>query len=417
MINAIANNGARAILCAMAFCAYLSLEPHLWATDLSRVEEMQGAWDLISRDDVKNADPRNKCFVPFKFGDPTVDRFLLDKLTAQAKSRLAPTFNREKLSAIVKANRERGCVWLICQKRPLSAVKHARVILAGFHLDYREWYQYLADFLMSQDITRGVSPLAPDPRGLYAWRLCDTAYGSLCRRLESIEVLQAAGKKANWKKPFEALSPQMTFLERDKQIKCLWNLLKTPEAVNFVSSCPSALEALKKSKEMISETKVAERILGRCRPKLIKLAIAKEEATLSALLDNEQPPLTAKEKKARERLLKKEYSAKDVVSRLRQSRLRDRGHIEWVILHRKDRTDIATSLIAMYEGDKYPSMRLPLIELMAELLRTWKSVDKPAADKITEFLKKVSADETTHWTVKEVASEILLADGQVRGKK
>jgi len=375
-------------------------------------DHLAKVWTSISgmRDGIK---PESEAFQIFRLGSHEVDAFLEKKLGTICGGRLEGA-EMNRMAAVIAANKEKGCIWLLYQSRVQSIAGRSETIRAGKRLpDYQEVYQYLVSLLIDPTITPRSTFGAVAPRSTYPWRICDLAYIQLMYRLRRTKTDTAASNPAT--KPF-SFSATMPHAKRDKQIAKLVKWFKTEKTRRFASSRPSALEALKKSKEMTAEVKAAERILGRCRPKLIKLTIPKEETTLSALLDNEQPPLTAKEKKTRERLLKKEYSAKDVVSRLPQSRLRDRGLIEWVILHRKDRMDIATSLIAMYEGNEYQLMKLPLIDLMGELLRTWKSVDKPAAKKITEFVKKISTDEKTHWTVKEVVLEILSVEIQIRGK-
>ncbi len=401
--------GIKEMKYATLVCACLACIHAYGAEDKNQTEPLQESWSQISPSSNEGA-PGDDLDTRFRLGIAKIDAFCAAKIEGYSEVSKASRDDMARVIRVITANKERGCIWLIYRSRLLSTKGLTGALRAARNVKYREYYQYLADLLRDTRPLPGHTGASVAPFMLYRPRVCDVAYWSLSKRLRSAEKLGEAARKAGYEWPLRRLPDRMTYAKRNEHIFRLWTILGFPEAARYVSSQPSALEALKKSKEMTDEVKTAERILGRCRPKLIKLTIPKEEMTLSALLDNEQPPLTAKEKKSRERLLKKEYSAKVVVSRLPQSRLRDRGLIEWVILHREDRMDIATSLIAMYEDDKYPLMRLPLIELMAELLRTWKSVDPPAANKIVEFVKKISADKKTHWTVKEVASEILSGD-------
>jgi len=408
--------GIKGMRHATVLCACLACIHACGAEEKNKTEALQELWNQISPSSNEGA-PGDDLDTRFRLGAAEIDAFCTAKIEGYSEVSKASRDDMARVIRVITANKERGCIWLIYRSRLLSTKGLAGALRAARNVKYREYYQYLADLL------RDTRPL-PAPTGasvapvmICLPRVCDVAYWELSKRLRSAKSLREAAQKAGYRWPTRPFPDAMPYAKRDEHIFRLWTVLGFPEAAQYVSSQPSAINVLRKSEQMPLERKTAERILTRCKPKLMKLSIPKEETTLSALLDNEQPPLTGKEKKARERLLKKEYSAKDVVSRLPQSRLRDRGLIEWVILHRKDRMDIATSLIAMYEGDKYPSMRLPLIELMAELLPTWESFDKPATKKITEFVKKISADEKTHWTVKEVASEILSAEVQVQGKK
>ena len=268
-------------------------------------DHLAKVWTSISgmRDDVK---PESEALQIFRLGSPDVDAFLERKLGSICGGRLEGA-EMNRMASVMAANKEKGFIWLLYQSRVQSIAGRSETTRAGKWLpDYQEAYQYLVNLLIDPTITPRSTFEAEVPSPTHPWRICDLAYIRLMQRLEYRVADTVAGNPAT--RPF-SFSAMMPHAERDKQIVKLVKWFKTEKTRRFVSSCPSALEALKKSKEMTDETKAAERILGRCRPKLIELTIPTEQTTLSALLDNEYPPLSLKEKEGRQRLLEKKYSA------------------------------------------------------------------------------------------------------------
>jgi len=207
------------------------------------------------------------------------------------------------------------------------------------------------------------------------------------------------------------LKAAMDYPERDLQIRNLYEWVQTNDARKILSSCPSALAALAGTQAPPGYVPLVQLILSRCRPRVLQLPDVPTWASLVDVLGNEYPPLTASEKAARNRLLDGMYSAKDVAVRLPADEPRGQGLIQWVLLKRPDRLQIARALSDLWNARRkrpYVSMSVSVVvtELAAELLRTWKESDAPASAVLLALLEDMSKDSCS-WALRARARQAL----------
>jgi hypothetical protein len=370
---------------------------------------LQAAYDKIGEDSLQSAQGLAGALAPFDLSQPAVERFCTGKMDAYSPGITAPQTDIHRLVAIANANRERGCVWLIARGRSLSARGRGGSLVAGLKVEYAEWYQYLAGLLRDRSLPVLRHPGASvAPTRLYPYRMCDSAYAQLRLRVASVKGLAKAAAAKGWTWPLRNIRAEMTHAERDVLVERMWRLLHAPEARAFVRSRPRALAKLRPG-AMAGHVRAARLVLARCRPRLLDGLPDEKEARLVTLLEKDFPAATVKESATRKRLLDAKYSAKDVAVRLAQERHRDRGLIEWALLNRSDRSDVAAAVIEQYQlADRERlGLRLPIVDLLEELLRTWQQPEAKASGQIVEFLRSLSADAKAHWTVRQRSKEIL----------
>ena len=367
------------------------------------------AWNAIDMRDPKAVERNPDLLAPFKLGLPEVDAFVLNRLNEYSDYRPGWRQEFDRIKAVMKANGPRACVWLIVHSREQPFRGRATSgVVAICGPDSQEDCLYQAGLLHDQSEyywEQGPN-LAPDV--VYRGRMCDSAHAFLFKRLARAEKLQALAEKKGWAWA-PALPPEMAYPERDVHIARLWEMLKTPEPAEYIASLPSALAAVEKSGEMPEMVKAARLILSRCGPPNLARLVG-PKVPLLELLENEYQPLTENELAYRKRALS-ELPAAGIAQDFRSGRTpRTQGHAAWALLHREDRLEVVKAVISLYKQPQYPLdelARFDLVELMGELAREWQSKDAAATGQIIEFVRALVEDPRTHWSVREMALEIL----------
>ena len=151
-------------------------------------------------------------------------------------------------------------------------------------------------------------------------------------------------------------------------------------------------------------------MLGRSCPRIINDSTIPINVSLLEVLQNEMSSLSKSKEASRQRLLSDPYTAKDVVVRLPQDSPRDSGFIEWVLLKRQDRLQIAEALHDLSK-DNNTFVQIPVLELAGELLRVWGKEDAAAIQEIGVLLKEMSANTSLPWGVRFRAQQALGQEG------
>lgn len=324
-----------------------------------------------------------------------------------------------RMKAVLAANNEKGCIWLLAQSRMQSDRGYANAIRTSSDLDRcRELYRFLIDALTDPTETHVGTGLPDADMPVYSWRICDLAYLELHRRVSaegndaknsgSKNTTQTATRPATI--PGLPLGAEMEHSERNKHIQRLYEWFQTDAGKQFVAAKPSALAIVSKAKVMPAEVELVRLMLGRMHSTAAGAADIPSNVSLLDVLEHEIPPLSKSEEDYRQRLLLDKYSAKDVVVRLPQPILRNRGNIEWVLLKRKEHAQIAKALRELAQ-DKRAYKQIAIIEIAGELHRVWSKEDIAAAKEIADVLKDISADTAESWGIRLRAKLALEQEG------
>ncbi len=375
-------------------------------------EVLEQAWQALG-------DKPSSVPTTFMLDRDGVESFLSEKLSLRHGT-LGNVRNLIRMKAVLAVNGEKGCLWLLAETRRHGIRTRANILRASNGCaSYAELIQFLVDNLTDPAPAFGPFGAARAPCPLYDWRMCDLAYNELQRRLANWAGPAIAAQSAPADKPTTEpaafagvpLKAAMDYPERDLQIRNLYEWVQTNDARKILSSCPSALAALAGTQAPPGYVPLVQLILSRCRPRVLQLPDVPTWASLVDVLGNEYPPLTASEKAARNRLLGGMYSAKDVAVRLPADEPRGQGLIQWVLLKRPDRLQIARALSNLWNARrKRPcvsmSVSVVVTELAAELLRTWKESDAPASAVLLALLEDMSKDSCS-WALRARARQAL----------
>jgi len=374
-------------------------------------DALSKVWSSVQQAELQNESVVRERLARFQIENPKVSDFIARRMKgcmfrshdmAGREARL----DRRRICAVLELNGPLSCLWMICNARRMNTTGLVVPLYAKFAQPYREWYQQLANALLDTRIpATGSAGGALAPFRVYEDRICDYAYHQLRANLGANAALARAAKRMGISWPSVRFGPKMAYPERDKRLHGVWNLLSSKDGKSVVMSFPSAAAKMEPSEQTSGIFAQAGRILGQGVFGIGSSEKA-ERPRLIDVLDGEIPALTAQERAVRKKLLGKEYSAADIVVRLPQEIERRRGVIEWVLLNRKDRTDIAVALLELPKQNDIVAVKRAVLKLGGELVVTW-GTDEPASQTLIEMLKRCAADENEHWTVRIQASESL----------
>ena len=302
--------------------------------------------------------------------------------------------------AVLAASREKGSLWLLAQTRYRTHREIGLILRASRDCgNCAELIQFLVGKLTNP--TQALSPRgsAERPDLAYDWRICDLAYNQLQRRLTRLPKAAFVGRP---------LKDNVTYAERDKHIKVLYEWIQTDAGKKAIAGMPSALAVVSKTTAMPAEVRLVRLMLGRMKPRVVDLPDVPSHVTLLEVVENELVPRSKRDRAVQQKLLSNQYSARDIVVRLPQRTMRERGYIEWVLLKRQDRVEIAKALRQLVKSKgKYVLVRIAVIETAGELLRVWGKEHAAATQELTAFLKEMSENKSELWMIKGRAQQAL----------
>ena len=374
-------------------------------------DALSKVWSSVQQAELQNESVVRERLARFQIENPKVSDFIARRMKgcmfrSHDMAGREAWLDRKRIFAVLELNGPLSCLWMICNARRMNTTGWVVPLDAKFAQPYREWYQQLANALLDTRIpATGSAGGRLAPFRVYEDRICDYAYHQLRANLGANAALARAAKRMGISWPLVWFGPKMSYSERDKHLHGVWNLLSSRDGKSVVMSFPSAVEKMEPSQQTSRIVAQAGRILGH-RVFGISCSEEAERPRLIDVLDGEMPALTVQERGVRKKLLGKEYSAADIVVRLPQETEREQGLIEWVVLNRKDRTDMAVALLELLKQNHTVAVKRAVLKLAGELVVTW-GADEPASQTLIKMLKRCAADESEHWTERIQASESL----------
>jgi len=381
-----------ALMVALVLCLGL---PWACAAGTGPSEELEKAWRALGD---------RPSFVPktLMLGRRGVAALLSSKLF-QRQPDAKPFDHRRnfiRARAVLAASREKGCLWLLAQTRYRTPREIGLLLRASRDCgSYAELIQFLVTELTNATEALPPGGWAERPDLAYDWRICDLAYNQLLRRLTGLPKTPFVGRP---------LKDTVAYPRRDQQIKALYTWIQTDTGKKAIIGLPSALAAVSKTKAMPVEARLVRLMLGRMKPRVVNLPDVASHVALLEVVENELLPWSKREKAVQQKLLSDAYSAKDIVVRLPQGTMRQRGYVEWVLLKRQDRVQIAKALRQLIpDKGEQAHVKNSIIEIAGELLRTWGKDDEAATQELTALLKEMSESEPESWMVRARAQQAL----------
>jgi len=371
--------------------------------------KLRQAWKGLASNTWDNVETKNANV--FDVGSPSVSEFLSNVLRTHYRTGQG-RLDRVRMEAVLKANNDKGLVWIICHARVLAYEDMWGIfgILEEFD-DSQEMYHYLIGLLMdphAKQFEAKARFTAPSP--LYAMRICDLAYNELVRRLlfSHKRGLLPADTAAFLKEVpdrYRSLRQRDPIDERDEHLRRLWEHLNKDSCRKYVAGLRSAMGAVRKSGEMNVQADQAKRILLSMTPYAIRHANRRDAggnlAEALAMLNNQMPLLTMKEKKKRLELL--ETPAAALFKQLNQKSPRETGHVAWALLRHAEREKSLHAGMKAFRQAPSDLERLLILRTMEDILGMCQQTDSTGLRKVFAFLETVLDGQETHWAVQAFA--------------